>query len=87
MVHDTDRQESSGTHCADSVVPPLSTPTGSWDSDSSAIDEAYCVEVLDHPVRAATDPVRGSHLDQLTEDDLLGTLFGSLQSTAEFGGS
>jgi hypothetical protein len=43
-----------------------------------AIDQAYGVEILDHPVRATTDPVRGLHLDQLAEDDLLGSLFGNL---------
>lgn len=36
------------------------------------------MEVLDGSARAATDPMRGLHFDQLAEDDLLGGLFGNL---------
>ena len=43
-----------------------------------AIDQPYRVEILDDRVRAASDPVRGLHLDQLAEDDFLGGLFGHL---------
>ncbi len=36
------------------------------------------MEVLNGSARATTDPVRGLHFDQLTENDLLGGLFGNL---------
>src|SRR4249919_1492490 len=43
-----------------------------------AIDQPYGMEILDDRVRAASDPVRGLHLDQLAKDDFLGGLFGHL---------
>ena len=42
------------------------------------IDQAYGVEILDRPVGTTANPVRGLHLDQLAEDDLLRGLFGNL---------